>query len=327
MTGVRVLTYCIMSNHFHLLLEVPHRDPEALAAISDGDLLQRLGAGYPAESVEEIAAELEWTRGITEEYYRAYRSKFEARMLDLSVYMREVKQRFTQWYNKRTGRKGPLWDDRFKSVLVEEREVTIGKGQSSNSKAGGRARQVEAAANFGFGALHAMAAYIDLNPVRVGIVEDPKDYRWSGYGEAVAGVATARGGLARMFGGRGAITESELVGQVWREVARRYRLLLFEQGSSVAAVDAKGRVKNRIPVGAAEAVSEAGGQLPAVAVLRCRVRYFSDGLAIGSEAFVERVFRRNRRKLGVSRKKGARRARDLDLGELRVMRDLRGAVS
>ena len=266
MTGLRVLTYCIMSNHVHLLLEVPHRDPEALAAMSEGELLQRLGAVYSAESLGEIAAELERTRVITEEYYREYRSKFEARMLDLSVYMREVKQRFTQWYNKRTGRKGPLWDDRFKSVLVEERELTIGKAGkagSSSAKASGKARQVEAAANFGFGALHAMAAYIDLNPVRAGMVEDPKDYRWSGYGEAVAGVKRARAGLARMFGGRGAITdwdsdwESKLVGQVWREVARRYRLLLFEQGSSVAAVDAKGRVKKRISAEAAEAVGEA----------------------------------------------------------------------
>jgi hypothetical protein len=32
-----------------------------------------------------------------------------------------------------------------------------------------------------------MAAYIDLNPVRAGMVQDPADYRWSSYGEAVGG--------------------------------------------------------------------------------------------------------------------------------------------
>jgi putative transposase len=36
-------------------------------------------------------------------------------------------------------------------------------------------------------ALTTMAAYIDLNLVRAGIVGDPKDYRWCGYGAAVAG--------------------------------------------------------------------------------------------------------------------------------------------
>ena len=71
------------------------------------------------------------------------------------------------------------------------------------------------------------------------------------YGEAVAGVKRAKAGLARMFGGCGAMRKAEsdsgLVGQVWREVAGRYRLLLFEQGSSVAAVDAKGRIKIGFP--------------------------------------------------------------------------------
>ncbi len=32
-----------------------------------------------------------------------------------------------------------------------------------------------------------IAAYIDLNPVRAGMVADPADYRWSGYGEAIGG--------------------------------------------------------------------------------------------------------------------------------------------
>ena len=32
-----------------------------------------------------------------------------------------------------------------------------------------------------------MAAYIDLNPVRAGICDDPADYRWSSYGEALGG--------------------------------------------------------------------------------------------------------------------------------------------
>ena len=41
-----------------------------------------------------------------------------------------------------------------------------------------------------------MAAYIDLNPVRASMVEDPKDYRFCGYGEAVAGDKRAKFGLA-----------------------------------------------------------------------------------------------------------------------------------
>ena len=46
------------------------------------------------------------------------------RMGDVSVFMKEFKQRFSRWYNRRTERFGTLWAERFKSVLVE------GKGEA-----------------------------------------------------------------------------------------------------------------------------------------------------------------------------------------------------
>ncbi len=64
-----------------------------------------------------------------------------------------------------------------------------------------------------------------------------------------------------------------------------------------------------------------------MAELGQRVRYFSDALVMGSEGFVEGVFERFRGKLGLRRKVGARKARGVDLGGLRVMRDLRGDVA
>lgn len=51
-----------------------------------------------------------------------------------------------------------------------------------------------------------MVAYIDLNPVRAGFVEDPKNYRFCGYVEAVACESKAQRGnrsgrRMRMVGG------------------------------------------------------------------------------------------------------------------------------
>jgi len=40
-TGCRVLSYCIMADHFHILLEVP---PMAVGGMADGELLKRLAA-------------------------------------------------------------------------------------------------------------------------------------------------------------------------------------------------------------------------------------------------------------------------------------------
>src|SRR5512133_3028612 len=55
-TGCRVLSYCLMSNHFHLLLEVP---PIPEGGIPDQELLQRLRVFYSESQVAEVAKELE----------------------------------------------------------------------------------------------------------------------------------------------------------------------------------------------------------------------------------------------------------------------------
>jgi putative transposase len=54
-TGCRVVSYCLMCNHFHLLLEIPSA---AAAGLSDALLLQRLAAIYSEAFVAGVAAEL-----------------------------------------------------------------------------------------------------------------------------------------------------------------------------------------------------------------------------------------------------------------------------
>ena len=178
-----MLAYCIMGNHFHMLLEVPPRLETGLSADSLDHALfaKRLAGIYKpgevAEIMQMLSTALEATDGseasrvrVTEEIAGPYL----VRMHDLSAFMNGVLKRFTRWFNRRHERTGTLWEDRFKSVIVED---------------GVPARTV--------------AAYIDLNPVRAGMVVEPADYRWSSYGEAVgaggrsvAGRA-ARGGLVR----------------------------------------------------------------------------------------------------------------------------------
>lgn len=152
---VRVLTYCLMSNHFHVLVEVPRR-PEVLPGAEV--LLGKLRALSGHQNVGAVEQQLEMYRKAgDEEGERGLLGRYYGRMWDVSGFMKLLKQRFTQWYNGRVGRKGTLWEDRFRSVVVEGAGVGLG----------------------------AMAAYIDLNPVRAGLVKDPKEYRWSGYGEAM----------------------------------------------------------------------------------------------------------------------------------------------
>jgi hypothetical protein len=56
--------------------------------------------------------------------------------------------------------------------------------------------------------------------------------------------------------------------------------------------------------------------------LRRRLRYFTDGGAVGSRDFVESVFVANREKFGEVRKTGARPLRQIHAPGLHVLRDL-----
>jgi putative transposase len=101
-------------------------------------------------------------------------------MNDISIFFKELKGRFAQWYNRRHRRYGALWAERFKSLLLE----------------GGRA-------------VATVAAYIDLNPVRAALCADPKDYRYGSYAEALAkGCAAAYEGKLRqsVFGSNGILS-------------------------------------------------------------------------------------------------------------------------
>ena len=140
--------------------------------------------------------------------------------------------------------------------------------------------------------------------MRAGLVDDPKDYRFCGYAEAVAGGVAARRGLGLLLG----ISDEKLMD--WREVGKRYRMLVFSDGGG------RGFSRERV-----QEVLSSGGKLSYRELLGCRVRYFSDGMVLGSKAFVEDVFEQRRSFFGAKRKTGARAMRGGDWGNLCTVRD------
>jgi REP element-mobilizing transposase RayT len=283
--GVRVLAYCVMSNHFHLLIEVCRR-PEGTP--NDEELLRRLGL-VKGERAEQ-ALRQQWTAW-PEVQKQQWRAQATDQMWDVSAYLKLLKQRFTQWHNRRAGRKGTLWEERFKSALVQGER----------------------------GSLAAVAAYIDLNPVRAGLVEDPKDFRWCGYAAAVAGRRAEREGIA-------AILNAGQSREVTRtEALEQYRMWVFGEGQ-VEGVSAPGQGAALRPGISPERVREVlakRGKLSWAEYARCRVRYFADGAVIGSRDWVNGVFASRRERFGPKRQEGARRFRFLAGTELFSVRDLR----
>ena len=143
--------------------------------------------------------------------------------------------------NGRHARRGTPWEDRFRSVLAE------GRGH----------------------ALCAMAAYIDLNPVRAKICNDPEDYRWCGYAEAVAGGKEARDAvawLASLTPHGGMMPDAGSVKP--KEALRKWRCHLFgipeseaRQAEELAKGDQAAVYRDRIPRDKALEVLARGGKL------------------------------------------------------------------
>ena len=291
--GVEVLTYSIMTNHFHVLVQVPEKD----RAVSDAELLRRFKVLYPKPTKYQTAsfARLETALREGTEEAITVRAQLQARMHDLSEFMKTLKQRFSIWYNRNhDGRLGTLWMDRFKSVLVQ------GAGNP----------------------LQTMAAYIDLNPVRAGLVEDPKDYRWCGYAEAVAGMKKAQRGLEMIWATYADGSQRESAAANLKSAMAAHRSLIFGKGASPWTC--RGKVIDRET--AEKVLNEQQGELPMSVVLRCRVRYFTDGAVLGSAEFVRKyaaewqVGRGRRRPVDANPAKGA------PWGDVAVINTMRRAV-
>lgn len=234
-----VWDYCLMSNHLHVLLMMP-----PVGKMGRSDVLQRWqmtqsgkDPGDPGDGVLE-----------------GYRVKIH----DLSHCVSNFQQRFTQWFNKRNGRWGRLFGDRFNSVLVDEQ-----------------------------GAVARMMAYITLNPVRAGIVDDPADYRWSGYGERIAGRALQRDErpIAQLIGAGLGLRSSQLKGtakSVMPTLWKRFRECLLGHRVERNGTDAKtlAEILNRVdkPI-----------DLTWPQRLMLKARFITQGAVIGSREFVHQV--------------------------------------
>ena len=90
----------------------------------------------------------------------------ETPMENLSQGMQWLNGEYAQWFNKKYGRSGHLFQGRFKSFLIEKESY-----------------------------LREVIRYVVLNPVRAKMVQRPEDYRWSSY-RATAGFEKAPPWLA-----------------------------------------------------------------------------------------------------------------------------------
>jgi len=100
---VEIIGYCIMSNHFHLLVKMNPGE-----TLSDKELLKRVKTDQGV------------MQGLTHDP-----ELLRTRLSDISEYIRYIKQTFSRWYNRTHHRTGYFWGDRFKSVWIESGEALL----------------------------------------------------------------------------------------------------------------------------------------------------------------------------------------------------------
>lgn len=242
--GVEILAHCIMSNHFHLLVKIV---TERSASLSNEALFARCQALYTHEKDSLVLARIQASLfGDQDEARSSMRQKLLRRMDDLSMFMKILKQRFSIWINKQRRRWGTHWGERFHSVLVQSHPP----------------------------ALLAVAAYIALNPLRAGICQDPKNYRFSSYTEAVIGHKAARESILFVTGEKNAHQAMSEFRQYMIAVGR-----LPRRHGEAATVSAA----------LADQVRQKHGNLDKTEIWTTQTKFFCTGLIIGSRSYVDKA--------------------------------------
>ena len=158
--------------------------------------------------------------------------RFNQRLHNLSDFMKDVQQSFTRWYNRKHNRKGHFWAERFKSTILAN-------------------------------PLNAML-YVELNPVRAGLVERPEDFKGSACFLRSAGQAKWMMPLTEIVG----ITEK-------KEAEIHYRSLLYWRGT-VPTKENQARIPEKIiRLEEKRGFKERGRFLKKVA-------WYKDGMAVGT---------------------------------------------
>jgi REP element-mobilizing transposase RayT len=229
---VEILGFCLMGNHFHILIKTL---PEY--KFSGQDIKKRYVAFYGDDRV--------FTDGLI--------PPLRAKLSSLSEFVREIKVGFARYYNKRHNRRGYFWGDRFKSVIVDKGETLVN-----------------------------CLAYIDLNPLRAGIVNRPEDYRWNSLGYHVQ-TKNRDNFLSTDFGLKEFNVKSE------KDRIRRYRRYVYEAGAVNRPEKGKTKViGDRI----LETERNREFELSRSDRFRYRTRYFTDSGIIGSRKFVAANYQR-----------------------------------
>ena len=202
---------------------------------------------------EQIQKRFETFYGDSREFTAGQIPYLREKLSILSEFMREIKVGFARYYNRRHNRQGYFWGDRFKSMIVENGETLVN-----------------------------CLTYIDLNPLRAGLVNRPEDYRWSSLGYHLQ-TKNKDQFLSTDFGLKAFNVKSP------KERIRRYCRYVYEAGALNRAGKMQARAIDEKVVAKAR---KKKFEISRIDRFRYRTRYFTDSGIIGSKEFVAENYQR-----------------------------------
>lgn len=167
--GIRLLGWCILTNHFHILVYLPPRED-----VDDEEVVRRvkvLKGVLGGQAFENELARLRAQGDEGEAQAELLLNRMRERMYDLAEFMKILKQWFTQDYNSRNSHVGTLWESAYHDKIVPMKVSDMAQ----------------------------VLAYIHLNPIRAAITPDYKAYRWSSLTAAANGDHIAMEGLKFVY--------------------------------------------------------------------------------------------------------------------------------
>jgi len=242
---LEIISVAVMSNHFHICCF------SCGDMLSDEEVVSRHNIYYAGNDLHP-QIDLTDQHIITRE---------KVRMHDVSEFMKELQRGFTVWFNAvvQPGRMGTLWAGRYKSTILQASEKRATMGNS---------------------ALFHCVKYVEMNPLRAKMVDDPGDYPYSTWG-----IYESTGKhpfednflkhMRRIHGDRGAeMSGNQIKGHFRSQMARSYTVEQAMYKDHSFKLELKTKEKE-----------------PVVLSVDSKCRYWTDGGVIGSKEFVKETTR------------------------------------
>ena len=137
--SIDICAYAIMSNHYHLVLFVNEQQAKAW---SDEEVISRWTALFPSSAALISTLEKNKSSRAAAKRLQQQIEQWRERLMDISWFMRCINETVARQANREDQCSGRFWEGRFKSqALLDEK------------------------------ALVTCMAYVDLNPIRAGVID------------------------------------------------------------------------------------------------------------------------------------------------------------